>query len=295
MSLKSMTGYGRGEASASGLKVEVELSSVNRKQLDVHINLPKTLAALESRVFELIHETIARGHVSGMVTVSASDRARRQGVWVDQVLVGAYVRELRKVARAHGLADNLSARDLLDMPEVLHYEYVERDIEKIWPVLQRAMRHALAGLVEMRGREGAALARDLRARLEKLQLVHLARIRRMAPQVAAKYRRTLQARLKRAGFQLGPSEQQLMKELALYAERCDITEEITRLGSHVTQAAQLLGSREPVGRTLDFLAQEMLREINTIGSKANDAVIVRDVIHFKTELERVREQVQNLE
>lgn len=295
MSLKSMTGYGRGEAAASGLKVEVELSSVNRKQLDVHINLPKAIAALESRVFELIHETIARGHVSGMVTVSVSDRARRQGVWVDRVLVDAYVRELRKTARAYGLADNLSARDVLDMPEAVHYEYVERDIEKIWPVLQRAMRHALASMVEMRRREGAVLARDLRARMEKLQVVYLARIRRMAPQVAAKYRRTLQARLKHAGFRLGSGDQQLMKELALYAERSDITEEITRLGSHITQASQLLASKAPVGRTLDFLAQEMLREINTIGSKANDAVIVRDVIHFKTELERIREQVQNLE
>jgi uncharacterized protein (TIGR00255 family) len=295
MTLKSMTGYGSGEASGGGLKVQVELSSVNRKQLDVHINLPRSIAALESRIFEVIHGGISRGHITGSVTVSVSEGSRRKGVKVDRVLAAAFVREIRETASALGLPHDLTSRSLLQMPDVVQYEYVESDIERVWPILLKALKQALNRMVQMRISEGQALAEDLSARFLKLSSVYLAQIRKAAPDVTGRYRKQLQTRLKKAGFSITQADQQLLKELALFAEKCDISEEMTRLDSHLKQAVQLLHSKEAVGRTLDFLCQEMFRETNTIGSKANDAVIARWVILFKTELERVREQVQNVE
>ena len=294
MGLKSMTGYGCGHASADGLKVQVEISSVNRKQFDAHLTLPKSIGALESRMLEVMHEAIARGHLTGNVTISVSETARRRGVRVDADLAEAYVRRIRDAALALGLRDDLSATALLRLPEVVSYQYVEADVEYIWPILLRALRQALGQLVHMRNAEGAALAQDLGERLRKLS-VHLRDIRTLAPAVTEKYRTALHGRLRRAGFATGSGDQQVLKELALFAERSDISEEITRLDSHLRQALKFLKSKESVGRTLDFLAQEMLREINTIASKANDTAIVRHVIHFKTELERIREQVQNIE
>ena len=292
--LRSMTGYGRGEAAAGGIRVEAEVSSVNRKQLDVRLNLPRSLAAFESRLVELVQASVSRGQISGGVVLHVSSEARRKGARVDRALAGAYVRELREAAEALGLRDDLSAGVLLELPDVVRHLDVEQDAEEIWPVLRRAFRGALAQLVTMREREGTALKRDLEMRILRLKK-ELTPIRKEAPAVAGKYRVALMERLQRAGISVDLSDPQLVKELAVFAERSDISEEITRLESHLKQAGGLLMSREPAGRTLDFLAQEMFREINTIGSKANDVVITRRVIQFKTELERIREQVQNIE
>jgi uncharacterized protein (TIGR00255 family) len=183
---------------------------------------------------------------------------------------------------------------LLDLPDVVHWGAAEEDSESAWAVIARALEGALEALAAMRAAEGQALAADLRRRLERLA-AHLARVRALSPHVATRYRRALLDRLAQAGLTAEARDPVIVKEIAVFAERSDITEEITRLDSHLRQAAGLLKSRDPVGRTLDFLAQEMFREINTIGSKANDVRITRVVIQFKTELERVREQVQNLE
>jgi uncharacterized protein (TIGR00255 family) len=290
-----MTGYGYGEASAGGVKVQVELSSVNRKQLDVHVALPRAIAALESRVVEVVHETIARGQIAGTVTVGLSESARRKGVHVESALAAAYVKQIRRTAAALGLRDDLTASDLVRLPEVVAYESGQMDFERIWPILSRALKQALGHLVRMRMAEGTALENDLRTRFEQLLPRYLEGIRKLAPAVTEHYRRSLRERLRRAGVGLDPKDPQVLREVVLFAERSDISEEITRLQSHLKQARELLRSKEPVGRTLDFLAQEMLREVNTVASKANDAAIARHVIHFKTELERIREQAQNIE
>ena len=294
MALRSMTGHGRGEAAAGGLRADVELSSVNRKQLDIRLNLPRALLVLEPRVLEQVQATLSRGHVTGSVAVRASAATRRQAVRVDRPLAAAYLRDLRRTAAAFQLDDNLTARDLLAMPDVVTRSNVEDEAARVGPVLTQAVGRALRRMTAMRGREGRALEADLRRRLEGLS-VHLDRIRALAPRVTAKYRAQLTARLDKAGFADAARDPQVLKELALFAERSDISEEITRLASHVKQAFDLLRSTQPVGRTLDFLVQEMFREINTIGAKANDVPIVRHVIQFKTELERMREQVQNVE
>ncbi len=292
--LRSMTGYGRGEAAGGGIRVEAEVSSVNRKQLDVRLNLPRSLAAFESRLVELVQSAISRGQVSGGVVLHVSSAARRKGARVDRALAAAYVRELRAAAAVLGLRDDLAACVLMELPDVVQHLDVEQDADDVWPVLRRAFQGALTQLVTMREREGAALKRDLGLRIGRLEK-ELAPVRKAAPDVARKYRVALMARLQRAGVTVDSRDPQLVKELAVFAERSDISEEITRLESHLKQARGLLTAKEPAGRTLDFLAQEMFREINTIGSKANDVVITRRVIQFKTELERIREQVQNIE
>jgi uncharacterized protein (TIGR00255 family) len=294
MALHSMTGYGRGAATARGIRVEVELSSVNRKQLDIRVNLPRALMALEARVVERVQETVRRGCVGVAIAVHVTAGARRERVHLDLDLARAYREALRRAGRALRLRDDLDLRAVLGLPDVLSCHGVEEDAERVWPPLEAALNRALRRLVAMRAAEGRALAADLRRRCARLR-AWLGAIRSLAPRVPQRYRRQLRRRLGAAGVSLAPHDPALLRELALFADRSDISEEITRLESHLQQAFGLLRTTEAAGRTLDFLAQEMFREINTIGSKANDVTVTRHVIRFKTELERVREQVQNVE
>jgi uncharacterized protein (TIGR00255 family) len=295
MSLMSMTGRGAGAATGRLARVEAELSSVNRKQLDVNVGIPRFLASFESRVQETIQRALSRGRVTGEIRVTWAEAAQAAGVRVDAGLARAHVAALRKAAKTLGLPDDLKASALLSLPEVVVFEHRARDVEALWPVLEKALAAALAKLQAMRKKEGAALGRDLQARLK--QLVALAgEIGMRGPAVAETYRANLLKRLAAAlpGSEL-VADERVLKEIALFADRADITEEQVRLDSHLQQVAGLLKTGGVVGRTLDFLVQEMGREINTIGSKANDGEITRRVIAFKTELERIREQVQNIE
>ena len=294
MALKSMTGYGRGSASVRGIKADVELNSVNRKQFDARLSLPRGAAALESRILEAIHQQVSRGQVTGEVVIHFTSAARARGVVVDADLAGAYLRALRRAAVRLRLRDDLNASQMLALPEVVRYHHPQEDASVVWPAVAAALRIALGALLRMRTVEGAALARDMTSRFSRLACA-VRRIRRHAPGVTARYRAALLQRLAGAGLRVGDGDQQLLKELALFAERSDIAEELTRLESHLTQARKALGQVAPVGRTLDFIVQEMFREITTIGSKANAIAISREAIAFKAELERIREQVQNVE
>ena len=294
MALSSMTGFGRGEASVGGIKIEVEVSSVNRKQFDVRVSLPKGLQILEPQIAECIHRRVARGSLTCAVTVEMSGSVRRAGVTVDAELAAAYVACLRRVARRLGLAGEASLDTLLRLPDVVRCEVLPTAQGRLWPIVEKALQRALERLLAMREHEGAALERDLRRRLARLRR-RTATLRRLAPTVAGRYRRALLARLGTAGLGDLSRDAAVAKEVVLFADRCDITEELVRLESHFRQADRLLGSREPAWRALDFVCQELFREINTTGSKANDAAIGRHVIAFKAELEAVLEQVQNVE
>ncbi len=289
-----MTGYGRGEASRGGVKAVVEFSSVNRRQLDVHIVLPRSLQVLEPRIHEEIHKKISRGRLTGEVSIARSARARQEAVHIDHDLARAYVKALRKTAKDLGLNSNLDANLLLTLPDVVQYEQVSEDPEKIWPILDQALKKALSGLLGMRKSEGATLQKDLLQRLGLLRK-YCAQVNRRAPSVVKSYKQALHTRLKRAGLKIDVSDERVLKELAIFADKSDITEELTRLDSHAGQMKSLMQAKEATGKSMDFLAQEMFREINTIGSKANDATILRHVVSFKAELERLREQVQNIE
>ena len=288
---------GRGAAAAAGrlARVEVELSSVNRKQLDVDVGLPRFLAAYESRVLETVQGRLSRGRITGEIRVTWAEAAQAAGAKVDLGLARAAVGVLRAAAKKLDLPDDLKASALLALPGLVAFEHGERDLEALWPTVRQALEAALAKLQAMRKKEGAALGRDLRMRLGILR--KLAReIAARAPGVAETYRANLLKRIAAAlpGSDLA-ADDRLLKEVALFADKADVTEELVRLDSHFRQAEDALKAGGVVGRALDFLVQEMGREINTIGSKANDAEIARRVVAAKAELERFREQVQNVE
>jgi uncharacterized protein (TIGR00255 family) len=293
MALKSMTGFGRGEALLSGLRAEVEISSVNRKQLDVQVTLPRGLAVLESRTSQEVGKAFSRGCITVSVRLAGAGRSSRMAV-VDEDLAAACVAAIRRAAGKLKLKDDLSASDLARLPDIIKMHQPEDDVETVWPAVKAATAKALANIAKMRAAEGARLHKDIAGRIKLLRDLH-GSIGKLSGSVTARYREVLAARIKAAGFETAADDPQMRKELAFFADRCDISEEITRLDSHFGQATKLLASGAPVGRPLDFLIQEMFREITTIGSKANDAAVSRHVVMFKTELERMREQVQNVE
>ncbi len=290
-----MTGRGVGAAAGRLARVEVELSSVNRKQLDVDVGLPRFLVAQESRVLETVQGRLSRGRVTGEIRVTWAEAAQAAGAKVDLGLARATVGALRAAAKKLGLPDDLQASDLLSLPGLVALEHGKRDLDALWPTVRQALEAALAKLLAMRKKEGAALGRDLRARLGILRKL-ASEIAVRAPAVVAAYRANLLKRIAAAlpGSDLAADER-LLKEVAFFADKADVAEELVRLDSHFRQADDLLKRGGVVGRALDFLVQEMGREINTIGSKANDAEIARRVVAAKAELERFREQVQNVE
>ena len=293
MALKSMTGFGEGSATAAGIRVAVELSSVNRKQLDINVNLPRNYVTLDALVQGKVREAFSRGRVSGIIRVDSAD-GTAGSVVVDETLAEQYVAGIRKVSAKLKLMDDLGAESLSRLPGVVTIEQNDMAADDVSEVLEAALEKALKGLAKLRTAEGRALEKDLRERLTLLESF-VKEIRRLAPSVVVSYREKLFQRLEEAGLTDLASDERVVKEVALFADRCDISEELTRLKSHLAQTRSLLRSSEPVGRTLDFLCQELFREINTVGSKANEVEITRQVVAFKTELERIREQVQNIE
>lgn len=290
-----MTGYGRGECSQSGFKVAVELSSVNRKQTEISINLPREMELLEAPMRDLINNHISRGRLTVRVSLHSSgsqDSARKH---INVPLAKAYATELRRLSKELRLEGEVTLDHLVRAPGVFQTDEEIAVEEDFGPAVTTALRKALSELVRMREREGAHLAEDLSKRIG-LMARAVARVQKHSPLVAKRYREQLIARVKAAGIGTpGDDDERLLKEVVYFADRSDITEELTRLQSHFKQFEDCQNSKEPVGRTLDFLAQEMNREINTIGSKANDSLISREVVTLKAELERFREQAQNVE
>lgn len=290
-----MTGYGRGQCARGGMCVSVEVSSVNRRQNDVTVLLPRELDFLEPRIREMVGERVSRGKVTVRVSVEVSEKVLATSVRFNQSLAKTYVRDLRDLARELGLPQPVTLDCIANLPGVIELLPVGHDPEKTWPLVRVALARALDALIAMRSKEGAHLTRDLAARLRRLKRL-TRKIADRAPKVVPKYKEALLSRIRAAGIEsINPNDERLLKEVVIFADRCDISEELTRLQSHFNQCDECLRSSAAEGRKLEFLAQEMLREINTIGSKANDALISRAVVEFKTELERFREQVQNVE
>jgi uncharacterized protein (TIGR00255 family) len=293
--MKSMTGYGRGESSQAGLKVTTEISSVNRKQAEINVYLPRELEALELQVRDEVNKRIARGRLTVKVALHAGEGYYADKVQLNVPLAKAYARELARLGRELKIADTVTLELLLRAPGVLRTEDEISDSENVWPTLQKSVALALDALVRMRLREGTHLAADLRARTKKMQ-ESVEEIRTRVPGMVKRYQEQLRQRIKNAGLEMPANDdERLLKEVIYFADRSDISEELTRLESHFKQFTDSVKSEEPIGRTLDFLAQEMNREINTIGSKTTDSLISREVVQLKTELEKVREQVQNVE
>ncbi|MBT3914015.1 MAG: YicC family protein [Verrucomicrobia bacterium] len=293
--MKSMTGYGRGECTAKGASITVELNSVNRKQAEVSLSVPSELESIEPDLRDLILASVSRGRVSGRVVLQYTGSSRASAVAVNETQAKAYRRELSKLAKSLEIPDNLSMEGLLRLPGVLENTQPTLDAKAFRAPIKSALGQALEGLLSMREKEGGNLGRDLAKRLAKLRRI-VKRVAKLAPDVLKHHRERLIERLKKTNVEVPDmDDDRLLREIVYYTDRTDITEELTRLGSHFVQLEECLSDVVPVGRKLDFLAQEMFREINTIGSKANDANISSEVVNLKTELEKIREQVQNVE
>jgi uncharacterized protein (TIGR00255 family) len=293
--MKSMTGYGRGDCSQDGFKVTVEVSSVNRKQAEISVNLPRELEILEGQIREAVNQVVARGRLTVRVGLHAGASNQSARMHLNVKLAKAYARELTRLCKQLKLPGPVTLDHLVRAPGVFQTDEDLAIEEDFWPAVNKALRKALSQMLQMREREGAHLAQDLAQRVARMRKA-VALVQKHAPQVAARYRQQLLERIKTAGIEIpGVDDERLQKEVVYFADRSDISEELTRLQSHFQQFGDCMKSTEPVGRTLDFLAQEMNREINTIGSKANDSLISREVVTLKAELEKFREQAQNVE
>jgi uncharacterized protein (TIGR00255 family) len=293
--MKSMTGYGRGDCAQNGFKITVELSSVNRKQTEISVTLPREMEMLEAQIRDIINRYIARGRLNVRVGLHAGASKLSARMHLNVALAKAYARELNRLSRQLNLPGPVTLDHLARAPGVFQTDEQIVEEANFWPAVERALRKALIALVRMRVREGLHLAQDLTKRIMAMR--HAAgRVQKYAPGVARRYREQLVERIQTAGLEApGVDDDRLLKEVVYFADRSDISEELARLQSHFRQFDHCRKSREPVGRTLDFLAQEMNREVNTIGSKANDSLISREVVTLKAELEKFREQAQNVE
>jgi len=290
--MKSMTGYGRATAALAGFSLTVSVSSVNRKTLDLTVALPEEWESLEPAVGELVRKFASRGKVHVDIEVTG-DKSAKEATW-DEAAASAALDRVAKFAKKKKVP-------FLPTPELLwqvaNSQKITQELpaaEAAQPTVSATLTKALRAFAAMRAREGEALFVDFIKRTESLHR-HVEAIAGRAPQVPANYREQLLKRLREAGLELKLEDERVLREIALFADRCDVTEEITRLRSHFEQFAGLLKAEGEVGRKGEFILQEIGREVNTIGAKANDLTIARAVIELKNELERVREQIANVE
>jgi uncharacterized protein (TIGR00255 family) len=289
--MNSMTGYGRATANLGNLSLTVQVNAVNRKGLDLSLKLPDEWQAFEPAIGEAVRKVAIRGKVH--VAVEVTGKSGPAADW-DQTAVGAVLAQLAKLAKARKVPFEPTADLLWSIASSQRSGAQLPADEATEKIVQRTLHEALRGFAAMRAMEGEALLVDFLGRLEKLHAA-LEIIARRAPQVPGAYREQLSQRLRQAGLELDVNDERVLKEVALFADRCDVTEEITRLRSHFTQFRDLLRAKGEVGRKAEFILQEIGREIHTIGSKANDLAVSQQVIEFKNELERVREQIANVE
>ena len=290
--IRSMTGFGAGHGSAGSEALDVEVRSVNHKFCEVKVRLPRELAALELDAAKLVRERLARGGVD--VSVRRGGSAGGLVPRVDLELAQAYARAFEELRARLGLSGAPTIADVAAAEGVIRLDERALDVEAAREALRAGLGGALDALVAMRMREGEALARDLEGRLDVVEGL-VARAAALVPRSVEHLRARLAERVEELSRGVALDPARLAQEVALLADRTDVTEEVTRLGSHLAQARALVRGSEPAGRKLDFLVQEMHREVNTIGSKSQSAEIAAIVVSAKAEVERLREQVQNVE
>ncbi len=290
--MNSMTGYGRATASLGTYTLTAQVSSVNRKTLDLTVSLPEEWEALEPMIGELVRKVAVRGKVHVDLELTGAKGAADL-TWDEQAASEA-VDRLAAFAKKEGVDFQPTPELLWQIANAQRKGSERPHADEARPVIERALGEALRGFAAMRAREGEALLVDFLTRLGLLAK-HIAAVAERAPHVPAHYREQFLKRLRDAGLEVDLNDERVLKEIALFADRCDITEELTRLRSHLEQFTALLKSGGEIGRKSEFILQEIGREVHTIGSKANDLVISRAVIELKNELERVREQIANVE
>ena len=291
--MKSMTGYGKGVASFDGRELTVELKSVNHRFLDVSMRLPRVLSCIEDTLRQTIAARLVRGHVDVFVNYR-NTRTDSKTVRVDDTLLSAYVSAARTANISLGLKDDLTLSNVLRLPDVTEIVPADEDADTLKALAKEATDLALNGLIDMRAAEGVRLRAALLSGVNAMDGYREQLLAR-APFVAEEYRQKLNERIESVLNDAEIDRARLATEVALFADRCCIDEELVRLKSHIAQFCTYLDTAEPVGRNMDFIVQEMNRECNTIGSKANDAALTKAVLACKAEIEKLREQIQNVE
>jgi uncharacterized protein (TIGR00255 family) len=292
--IRSMTGYGRMEAGDADGHFSIEIRSLNNRYLDVQVKLPRGLASLEARVKKTVQDRFSRGRFDvSIFWTSEHDRGGR--LVVNELLAEQYIGILKELKARFGLSGDVDLSQVSGLANLITVVEVKDDPEALWTILSSSMSQALDQLDRMRGEEGALLTKDITERLDLVDRSGQA-IRAQSPVTVQNARKRMTDSLQKI-LDGQPDPLRIAQEIAVLAERTDVTEELTRLECHLTQFRALLGgsTHEPVGRKLDFLLQEMGREVNTVASKAMDAQISMDVVNVKAELEKIREQVQNIE
>jgi len=293
--LLSMTGHGEGQCRRDTTSVSVELRTVNNRYLKISTRTPEGYGTLDSQIEAVVKERIRRGTIQ--VNVRVDRELTAEDFRLNEAVISGYRQQLEAIYDQLHVNDSIHLEALLALPGVVdergsHSEEVERE----WPLIEEALQDALGGLTKMRQDEGKAMAADLAENCRAIA-VELDAIEKRAPNVAAGYQKRLTERLNQmlAEFDVSIDASDIVKEVGIFADRADISEEVVRLRSHLEQFDKVMNAGDSVGRKLDFLSQEMFRETNTIGSKANDSEIARHVIEIKAAIERMREMIQNVE
>ena len=291
--ISSMTGFGRATVASDGREITIELKSVNHRYLDLAFRMPRHIGFIEDVLRQLLSEQLSRGHVDIYVNYR-NTRMDARTVVIDEALMGAYLTAARKAAAQYELKDDISLSTAMRFPDVTDVIEAEEDHDAVAALAREAALRAVTALKRMRAGEGERLCNDLLNRVTTVESI-AAKIDTRAPLVVEEYRTKLSERIESMLGGVEVDRTRLATEVALFADKASINEELVRLASHVTEMRKVLGSDEAAGRRLDFVVQEMNREFNTIGSKANDAEITNLVIAGKGEIEKIREQVQNIE
>ncbi len=290
--IKSMTGYGKANLSKEQREYQIEIKSVNHRYLDISIKMPRQLSYLEETIKKEITSKVKRGKIDVFVTFE-NDSLEGKEIKINEELAKAYIKELKKLAKEENLLADIQVNDIANYPDVLTIQNNQED-EKIKLEVSEVIKIATDNLIQMKKIEGNKLAEDLNKRLDKLK-TKIEEISKLSTGLIEEYVVKLEERIKQILKEKEIDQARLAQEVVIYADKCSIEEEVTRLKSHITQFKTLLDSDEAIGKKLDFIIQEMNRETNTIGSKANNLNITNNVIDMKTEIENIREQVQNIE
>lgn len=291
--VKSMTGFGRSQVNLNGYEVSCELKSVNHRYFDLHARISRRYGYLEDRIKEELKKKLNRGRLEISINIEKTNESKRN-IKVDKGLAMAYHESLKDLAENLDIPANFKVVDIFRLPDVFNLVDEAEDPEIVWQTLREALDEAVDSLVEMRRKEGSNLSQDILARNDYI-LNAVETLAKRSPLVAQEYQEKLRSRIADLVNGAAVDETRLLQEAAIFADKASITEEIVRLQSHIKHLNELMQSTEAVGRKCDFLVQEMFREINTVASKANDIEMSQIVVEVKAELEKIREQLQNIE
>ncbi len=291
--LRSMTGFGDARGVKNGKTYTVEIRSLNQRFFDLQVRISSDLHALEAEIKKLLQTEIVRGKVTVFIGIDPSNNSEAD-LSVDTARAKFYASALKKLAKNLKIKDDISTRDLLSFSDVFKVEKKEVDLKKAWNDMRPVIEKALKSFISSREKEGRVLEKDVEERLRAI-VKHVRRIEEMAKDLPGKYKQKLERQVKDLTSGLVLDEEKLMKEMAIMAERSDVTEEIVRLLNHIDLFQKTLKEKGDIGKRLDFVMQEMNRETNTIGSKCSDFGVASEVVEIKSELEKIREQIQNIE